>query len=38
MGSLLIYVGVGGGVSLLHGALFMEDNMLFMTETRHGLC
>lgn len=39
LGSLLIYirVGGGGGVSQLHGALFMEDNVLFMTRTRHGL-
>lgn len=22
----------------MHGPLFTEDNMLFMTETRHGLC
>lgn len=32
MGKLVDLVGEGG--SLLHGALFMEDNMLFMTETR----
>lgn len=34
-GSVLIYIS--GGVSQLDGALLAEDNVLFMTETRHGL-
>lgn len=36
----MIYIrvgGGGGGVSQLHGALFVEDSVLFMTRTRHGL-